>query len=270
MRYLPDDNLSYPVLLELGDVSGSGFYFRTNEKIYVVTALHVLYKKKGKEIELRDRMLSLTSYDKDLKKTEPIEYRVDLSKVNIRKNDQKDIVLVEIANALEIDHKMTFFEGVSKVSKQIANIVVVPTKHLKKFNDVLISNEIIILGYPNSLGFPEYQQIDPKTPLLRKGIIAGKNIKNGTIILDCPVYFGNSGGIVIEIEKFDKYTRYNVIGVVSQYIPFVEQLESKQLNYTNHNIENSGYSVAVPIDTMIDLTIEPPEVAITNQSEFNK
>jgi hypothetical protein len=126
--------------------------------------------------------------------------------------------------------------------------------------DVLISNEVFILGYPNSIGMPGASQIEQDQPLLRKGIIAGVNNSNKTIILDCPVYFGNSGGLALEVEHLPNGGKnFRVIGVVSQYIPFVEQLQSVQLKYTNTNVENSGYSVAVPMDTIFELTKEEPE-----------
>lgn len=260
MRSLPDDNLSYPVLLEIGGGTGSGFYFRTDQKIFLVTALHVLY---GDDKEtLRGTILKLTSYDHDINISTPIEKAVDLSKVRLRKNNAKDIVLVEIANISTQDQRMILLDGVQRLSSHVGNIVVTPPKHLKKFADVLISNEVFILGYPSSLG--AHGQIELKKPLLRKGIVAGKNTSNETIILDCPVYFGNSGGVAIEVEEVGQGRKFRVIGVVSQYIPFVEQLQSKQLRYTNLNYENSGYSVAVPIDTIFDLTKEVPKEPASN------
>jgi hypothetical protein len=255
MRAIPDDNLSYPVLLEIGQGSGSGFHFRNDEKIFLVTALHVLYEDDKKT--LRGSSLKLTSYDKDVRITKPIERIVDLQKVKIRKNDSKDIALVELASISKTDHEMRLLDGVKRVSDGKSVTVTMPETYLKKFKDVLISNDVYILGYPSSLG--SQGQIELNKPLLRKGIVAGKNMKNETIILDCPVYFGNSGGLAIEVEKdIDGNTKYRAIGVVSQYIPFVEKLTS-ELGYTNLNCENSGYSVVVPIDTILELSKEEPE-----------
>lgn len=264
MRYLPNNNLSYPVLIEVGDGAGSGFYFQTSRKVFLVTASHVLYKTDGNDKILRDNNIRTISYDEDLSTTMPIEMLLDLSKLNLRKDDLRDIVLIEIADVVKVTGTIINFrylDGAKRVSPQPhVTIVVVPKEQLKKFDDVLVSNEAFILGYPNSLGIPTNQQIEPQKPLLRKGIIAGKNTSNKTIILDCPVYFGNSGGIAIEVEENgDGKRRYWIIGVVSQFIPFVEQLKSRQLGYTNLNFENSGYSVVVPIDTILDLTTESVE-----------
>lgn len=261
MRDLPDDNLRYPVLVELGGGSGSGFYFRTDNKVFLVTARHVLYNVADKTIPLRDNRLKLTSYDKDLLIETPIELTVDLSVTPVRKNDLKDIVLVEIADIKTGSSETTFVKGVTSLSSGSPQVVVVQSVSLKKFNEVLVSNEVFIIGYPNSLGIPDNPQIESKKPLLRKGIVAGKNSTNGTIILDCPVYFGNSGGIAIEIERVSPFEiKYQVIGVISEFIPFVERLKSLQLGYTNLNFENSGYSVVVPIDTILELTSEKPVV----------
>lgn len=259
MRYLPDDNLSYPVLVQIGDGSGSGFYFHTDQRLFLVTALHVLYRIEDQDKPLRDSSVQLTSYDRNLSVQNPIELTIDLSLVDIRKNDSKDIVLVEIGKVSSGEAGINFVKGVRSSASATSNIVVVLPEYLKKFDDVLISNEVFILGYPNSLGFPGQLQIDPKKPLLRKGIIAGRNILNETIILDCPVYFGNSGGLAIEVEETSvSEKKFSVIGVISEYIPFVEKLRSLQFGYTNLSFENSGYSVVVPIDTILELTAETP------------
>lgn len=263
MRYLPDNNLSYPVLLEIGNGSGSGFFYRTDKKIFLVTASHVIYVKDntGNDI-LSGNELILTSYDENLKLTAPISYSIDLSKVLIRKNKLKDIVLIELANIStgeSTDNKISLIDGVKQLSVADSHVVVVPPQYLKKFKDVLISNEVFILGYPSSLGVPNNLQIEIKRPLLRKGIVAGLNISNETIILDCPVYFGNSGGIVLEVEEIDSiHKKIWIIGIVSQYVPFIESLKSLQFGYENHSFENSGYSIAVPIDTIEELTKEEP------------
>ena len=79
-----------------------------------------------------------------------------------------------------------------------------------------------------------------------------KNEKNRTIILDVPVFFGNSGGLVVEDQEEEP--QFLPIGVISEYVPFVEELFSLQHNeVTSFSRQNSGYSIAVPIDTVLDL-----------------
>lgn len=258
MRYLPDNNLSYPVLIELEDgSSGSGFFLIYSEtKQFLVTALHVLYVKEGQKNTLRSSKARLTSYDNDITITSPIELDLDLSILPIKKDDIRDVVLVEISKLEKNDtgYKVTFLNGARKISSTPGNVVSVHDTALAKFEDIFISNDVFILGYPNSLSFDYAPQIEYKRPLLRKGIIAGKNLTKGTIILDCPVYFGNSGGIAIQVNELpDNKKEFKIIGVVSQYVPFVERLQSMQMRYVNLNYENSGYSVIVPTDSILNL-----------------
>ena len=72
MRDIPDDNLSYPVSINLNDGgTGSGFYLNTDKYTFLVTAKHVLYKsdkdkKTGVEqLSLRSQTATLLSYPKD-------------------------------------------------------------------------------------------------------------------------------------------------------------------------------------------------------------
>jgi hypothetical protein len=207
---------------------------------------------------MRSQKVKLTSYDKDLQILTPVITELNLTLLPIKKNDSKDIVLVQMANLIPVSssdqYTVSPLEGVIRASVGNQSNVMVEDTNLKKFNDVLISNEVFILGYPSSLSFNNDPQIEYKRPLLRKGIVAGKNLIKETIILDCPVYFGNSGGIVIQVDEIGNGVRkFNIIGVVSQYIPFVERLKSLQLGYENVSFENSGYSVAVPTDTILEL-----------------
>src|SRR5436190_19064223 len=68
---------------------------------------------------------------------------------------------------------------------------------VKHFDEVLTGNDVFVFGYPTSLGLKSDPtrppQFDPSLPPLRKGIVAGKNPRLHTLILDSPIYFGNSG-----------------------------------------------------------------------------
>jgi len=140
-------------------------------------------------------------------------------------------------------------------------IVSMSRDHVKRFADVLIANEIFIFGYPRSLGIKDIPQFDYDRPLLRRGIVAGKNEKLKTIIIDCPAYGGNSGGIVVEVDKQGLSRGFLVIGVLSQFVPFAEQWENKAHGYSNVEISNSGYSVIVPMDMVLELLPEEPKVS---------
>lgn len=124
----------------------------------------------------------------------------------------------------------------------------------RRFENVEVTNDVFVLGYPASLSTIEMQQINYDVPLARKGIVAGKNINNQSIILDCPVYGGNSGGLVLEINKVGSITHIHLIGIVVQFVPFVEQWRNTRFpELQNTNLQNSGYSVAIPVDNIYDL-----------------
>ncbi len=107
----------------------------------------------------------------------------------------------------------------------------------------------MVFGYPSSIGLKNAPQIDYNRPLLRKGILAGTNPATRTLILDCPVYFGNSGGPVLEVDRQGLTATFRIIGVVIQFIPFNETAGSQ----TAMILSNSGYSVAVPMDFVLEL-----------------
>jgi len=62
------------------------------------------------------------------------------------------------------------------------------TNNVKTFDQVLVGNEIVLFGYPTSLALVPNEKIDFHRPLLRKGIVAGENPAQHSIILDCPSY----------------------------------------------------------------------------------
>lgn len=264
MRYLPDDNLSYPILITLDDESkGSGFYLNYREKnIYVVTARHVLYINEKKEekdsdsFKLKTAKITVVSYDRDIKNLKQNICEIDLnvlSKDNIIMSPDHDVVVIRIGDLIKKPNghfTSNHFPGYKELQNSGGSLVTITESFFKKFDEVSISNDVIMFGYPVSLG----KGIDYEKPLLRKGIVAGKNFKNRTIILDCPVYQGNSGGLVLEIEPpLSPIKKIKAIGLVSSFVPFIEVVKSLHFNYLNQNIENSGYSIITPIDVIEEL-----------------
>ena len=254
MRAIPDNNLRIPVLITLEDgSSASGFYYRSDNKNYFVTARHVLFKQDGAAFILRNKLAKLLSYPLQIEKTAPIELGLDLDKLNkngnIRFHNSFDAAAVKI---IDDSDKMIFCDGVNaKGTGALANV---DATIIKKFNEVLVGNDVIIFGYPSSIGIKTSPQFDYQKPLIRKGVIAGLNEIAKTIIIDCPVYFGNSGGPAIEVEQASlAETHYRTIGLISQLIPFVEEWVSSNYNISNKQIENSGYSVVIPMDYVLEL-----------------
>jgi hypothetical protein len=252
MPALDKKTLSYGVLIRGEKMNGSGFYLRKNHKLFLVTAKHVLFD--SSEMLLSDKIY-VKSYN-FFRKAESY-FSLDLSKLEILKKGYTDVALVHFADIPENDDADDFsinmLEGYN-AEGEMGNLMVAPVSIIEPLKNVSISNDVYILGYPQSLGAEGSNQIEKDRPLIRKGIVAGINNSNSTIILDCPTYFGNSGGIVFELDEINAIQyRYKIIGVATEYIPFHEHLYSKELNYVNTNLENSGFSVAVPMDTILEL-----------------
>jgi len=257
-REIPDDNLSYPVLIRLeGSGTASGFYASDWKSLYFVTASHVLFSDQGVTLRtLRAELLSYPANPKDIRK---VIISLDLALLQtqsqIRVHKTHDVTIVRMA-ALNEKKEINFVQGVQfKQETEERNIVSVDiTSSVKKFEDVFEANEVYIFGYPTSLGIEQIKQIDYERPLLRKGIIAGRNPQNRTLIVDCPVYFGNSGGPVVEVEhKGIGGTDFLVVGVVSQFVPFKEEFVNKPYGFTNIQISNSGYAIVTPMDAVLEL-----------------
>lgn len=258
-RDIPDDNLAYPVLVTLdSNVSASGFYLKTDRHAYFVTARHVLIDETKNTPACGGA--TLLSYPRDSADRERNVLRLDLQLLSengqIRYHAQGDAALVRIALVVTSGSRDTlkFIDGVSVVERAPSGILAVEASAVKGFDQVMISNEVFIFGYPTSLGIKAIPQIDYRMPLLRKGIIAGKNESQKTIILDCPIYPGNSGGPVLEVDQVSAFKQtFRVIGMVIQFVPFAETWVSRPHGYSNLTLSNSGYSVAVPMDVILDI-----------------
>lgn len=153
--------------------------------------------------------------------------------------------------------RIGFIKGVQATQTAKLGIISVSVSSIKRFNEVLVSNDIYVFGYPSSIGLKETPQFDYKRPLLRRGTIAGKYEDKKTIILDCAVYYGNSGGPVIEIDEVSPFARqFKLIGVISEFIPFAETWVNVTQKYKYATVSNSGYSVATSTDAIFELTEE--------------
>jgi hypothetical protein len=126
---------------------------------------------------------------------------------------------------------------------------------VRKYDDVLVANEVLVFGYPTSLGLKEISQLDPLRPLLRQGIVCWAESRYTTklLVIDCAVYPGNSGGPVVEVDRNGFGANFRVIGVVREFVPFAETWINSPMNYANKTITNSGYAIATPMDFVLDL-----------------
>jgi S1-C subfamily serine protease len=260
-RAIPDDNLAYPVLITLRNgATGSGFYLHAGKAVYLVTARHVLFDPATQK--LLDVALELLSYSKDPSDSTRNLVTLDLSVLqsegNIKPHPSEDVAVVKVSTIPENltsakeqgkPFSMQPVAGVTFKEQAKGGILCTTLDLVKPFEQVLTGNDVMVFGYPTSLGLQQLPQIDIHRPLLRKGIVAGTNPQNRSIILDCPSYFGNSGGPVVELDRVDLATRFTIIGVILQYVPFADTGRSN----TFAILSNSGYSIAAPMDFVLEL-----------------
>jgi hypothetical protein len=260
-RSIPDDNLAYPVLVTLkGSPQGSGFFLNLHAGTFLVTARHVLYKEGTDDLLAPEAQI--LSYAKDPNDKGKNIFQLDLAALkqtgNIKRHTTHDVALVRIGIPAQGSDtpSLNTIAGVAIKEKAASGILGVGESTVKRFADVLTANNVFIFGFPTSIGLKAIPQIDYLRPLLRAGIVAGTNEQERTIILDCTVYGGNSGGPVLEVEEEGLGRKFRIIGVVSQFVPVAETWLNMTHHYTNTNISNSGYSIAIPMDFVTDLATQ--------------
>lgn len=252
MRSIPEDNLAFPTLLTFDTgYSGSGFLLSGNNKIYLITAKHVLFDQ---NMNIWGQQITLLIPTKDINDESKYILSINLQTTPPIYHSSADVASIELgATIADPDgngSNLIFNPGIEVLKPGNTPMVWVGSKGgVKLLKDVLVSNDVFLYGYPTSLGIKDMPQFDYSKPLLRKGIIASVNQGQGTIIIDCPVYYGNSGGPVIEVDG----SSHRVIGVVVQLIPFVEQWINTKNKLVNEEWANSGYSVVVSMDKVFEL-----------------
>lgn len=251
---ISDDPIVFSALISLSNgSSGSGFYINDNKYLYFVTANHVLYKKINNTISLQDNNATILSYsrNKHLKITTIGQLNILDNTNNIKTIINKDIAIIRLAS---LDaNKIMVRKGVLINNPDNAILTSTHLTSLKQYDNVSIGSDIYIFGFPTSIGIQQFPQIEYEKPLLRKGILAGKNDISKKIILDCFVYWGNSGGPVLDAEEVSIGGRkYNIIGVITQFVPLVNKWEDIQ-KQSKLEVTNSGYSIAEPVDEIINI-----------------
>jgi len=258
------DNFSYSILLSVdhGKSKGSGFRLKYKGLNFIISARHVFYD--GNDLLYGETVIATCPSSPLGNGT--ITFEIDLTKAKIFKSVNADVCIILIGKNQHLfeptghlkhetdDHKRPatleleeYVTLVEQTAKHFTSVDIEATRGLDKIG---IANEVYLMGYPTSLGLTHSKYFDSTKPLIRKGIISGININEGTFIIDCPSYQGNSGGPIIEKGE-DGYFR--VIGLVSQYIPYETTWYNNRERIKNVEIANSGFSVCVPFDKIVEL-----------------
>lgn len=258
---LQEGYLKYPVRITLdGKPAGSGFFIEKDHVIYLVTARHVLADTSCSFIGSK---VLVTAFSNQTGFDDRIEITFDLNDLNNRKaikiHPSRDIVVIKIG---DWDHalKVVALTGVNLVRSGQGDLMVAQDTMFRKFDQVEISNDIYLFGYPTAIGLKGANTVlNLEKPLLRKGIIAGKDSKFKLFTLDCPAFGGNSGGPVTEvIHLFHDDGRYEgmgvyIVGIVTEFVPYSQTFLDPLLGIPGQVIGNSSYSIAEPIDAILEL-----------------
>jgi len=255
MRNIPDNNLAYPVFIKLDKGgTGSGFLLNTGDKMFLISAKHVFLDDKS---NLRGNKAEIDCQTQDINDDSIERLMIDFSVIKIAVHPTADVAAIHLGDLKENTGQgnwtLHYLKGVIQTQTGKTGTVSVNAKlATKKIKDVLISNDVYLYGYPTSLGLTQSPQFDFSKPLLRKGIVANIYKPQGTIILDCPSFPGNSGGPVVEVENDGLQFHHKVIGVVSQFIPHVQSWVNQSNGLVNTEFINSGYSVSVSMDKVFE------------------
>lgn len=241
---------SIAVLIQTKTGSGSGLYIQdtTKQFISLVTAAHVLINPPKNEL-YSDSILFI-SYKKNSQRDNRDSFKISLVsayKMGMLRYDIKnDIAVIKFANLK--GRAITYLPFVDKLSNSSTYINSIEIHNVKKIKELNTMSDVYMIGYPKSLALST--NFDYNRPLIRKGIISGIDLNKNKIITDCPAYLGNSGGAIFEMNVFSD--DIFLIGIVSQFVPFEEHWINEAFGYINSNIYNSGYSVIIPVDVIIE------------------
>ena len=260
---IPTDHLALPVQISL-DQGGtaSGFFMSSPRHEYFVTAKHVLFDPKSGR--LKSPTAILLCWTKNAANAEKVKLQLYLARLlddgRVANSKHGDVSLVHFGERLNrpgsegIGTHTNYVQWLKQSDDQIQGA---NPSNTKAFEDVSVSNDIYLFGYPSSIGIQQMPQLDYERPLLRKGIVAGKNPALHTIIVDCPSYYGNSGGPVVQVERHGiGKTEFKVIGIVSQFVPFKETWVNTTHKISHWEISNSGYTIVTPVDVIMELIKE--------------
>jgi len=239
---------------------GSGFMLQASNSVYFVTARHVLFELSTSGWQLSRPQIEISGFTAHSKTNENqtvliVNLQSLLRKGEVRFSTNRDVALprLEYCNLTNKNFQTILPEVSAKTTNHV--LCMCPETLMMKYpEESFVGNDVFLVGFPASIGISELPQIDSTRPLLRKGIVAGLNQSRRTIILDCPVYQGNSGGPVVTKEQVNINTWYfPILGIAVEWVPFRDVWESKRFKYTNQTLSNSGYAVVEPAEAILEM-----------------
>lgn len=255
MAIIPHNFIDAVVALGVGSSNkkhwiGTGFIVGRKEKsdskistYYIITNKHVV--KNQKQMFVRFNSLG-DSFIKD--------YLVNLyddegnAEFTYHPNQETDIIAIQIIPQTLINDKSIW--GSFDLEDH--------TLSLKQMEETGVEEGCLVY----SLGFPMNLVDVIKAPICRLGCISRvsdafikERCEKTTFLVDAQAFPGNSGGPIISrpetlsIQGTPTNTTANLIGILSQYIPYREVLYGAQTNRERMvQEENSGLTIVHPVD----------------------
>lgn len=252
--------VSQAILLELVNKGGTGsaVVVQIDSSIILVTAKHVLVEDlvdpatQKRKMRFRDDEVIGSFYPGDPYASDRYSFSIDLLKARDNKafaiHQEKDMIILVLGrtegNSLILHD---WVKGVNTSKETVLTIVF--EKDFCKLSDLRGGDESFIIGYPKSLDLTEPTQFDFERPLIGKGIISGKDHRNGTFVVNTPAFPGNSGGPIFVLMD----NEVKLAGIVVEYIPYIAPVPIDSLGNRYDGVINSGYSVVIPIEIIYSL-----------------
>jgi hypothetical protein len=152
----------------------------------------------------------------------------------------QDVAVIKIGGSTTCEaHNCIDFVPEVQVRKS-ENLTALDATDVRLMHDVVMGSQVVVLGFTSSA--TDGLSLERKQPLLRKGKVAATNKELGIIALDCAVYPGDSGGLVLEIVEGSDERHFKGIGVMSGL-----------LHYEKDKQDSKNYSLATALDAVIEL-----------------
>ena len=244
------------------EAAGTGFYCTTTQRIFLVTAKHVLFGKDPASTNLIAREATLISYGKgtnsELKATNVVALDELWRRGAIRPSMTNDVAVIALGERGPgpAPSWVRYESGVTNRTPNLPIFGFDIEEMTVRFGEIRAGSEAYIVGFPRSLGQAKLSpsSVDPDRPLFRRGIIAGKNPKSFNLVVDAPVYQGNSGGpLILNLHAPGGVEVLRIAGVVTKFVGFERVLTDNRDQGLVVEIVNSGYAIAVPMDPVLDL-----------------
>lgn len=237
------------VLIQIDKTSSASgiIVIDSSNNLLLITAKHTFYDPNTNFTILNGKIATISLYTKDFRKDDATYIFLNIPYIANNKllicDSIHDICIVKLAKA-ELSGAIKYNEGIFREGKNASYVHDHFENIIMSKKDIFLGEDVFITGYPTSIGLQQIPQFDYYRPLLKRGAIASVSEDLDNIIIDCPVFHGNSGGpVFLERKGFNSYS-LKLIGIVSQFIPLL----NSTLSGKDKTLENSSYGVIVPIE----------------------